>query len=100
MAESYKRTTDFFAKHEIEYIPTQAGPFIVIDLRPTFKRSHGKEMTKADEKTIWSNMLQHGVYIAPGSVFHLDIPGFYRVTFALPWEVLEKGLEIIVKSLK
>lgn len=99
LAESYQLTTDFFTEHNIDYIPTEAGPFLMIDLRSSFKRSHGQELTREDEQTLWHNMMQHGVYIAPGSVFHLETPGLYRVTFALPWEILEKGLNMIVDSL-
>jgi bifunctional pyridoxal-dependent enzyme with beta-cystathionase and maltose regulon repressor activities len=100
LAKSYIKTTDFLKAHDIRFIPAQAGPFFMIDIRPVIRRLYEREATVADEKRIWHKMVNHGVYLAPSFVFHSKTPGFFRITFALPWNRLEDGLNRMLNSLK
>jgi 1-aminocyclopropane-1-carboxylate synthase len=99
LADSYTKTTDFLKAHEIPFVPAQAGPFFMIDIRPLIRRLHKREATAADERRIWHKMVDHGIYMAPSFVFHCKTPGFFRITFALPWNRLENGLNRMLKSL-
>lgn len=98
LAETYVKTTQFLNENNIDFIPGEAGPFFMIDVRSIVRRNHNREATFEDENQIWHNMITHGVYLAPGFVFHSIVPGFFRLTFALPWETLEHGLNIMLKS--
>lgn len=99
LANSYTKATDFLKAHDIQFLSAQAGPFFMIDIRPIIRRLHDRDATVADERRIWLRMVDHGVYLAPSFAFHFKTPGFFRLTFALPWNRLENGLNIIIKSL-
>lgn len=78
--------------HNIDYIEGEAGVFFLIDVR-----SSGIS-TFSEEEALVSRMIQHGVYLAPGFAFHTTEPGFFRLTFSLPWSILETGLKQLVKA--
>lgn len=94
LAESYKKTTQFLKTHDVDYIEAEAGPFMLLDLRkyvePTFEAN----------KLLWRRLLDSGVYFAQGVGFYTPEPGYLRLTFALPWSVLEIGLTRFIKELK
>lgn len=99
LAEAYTKTTQFLTKHNIDFIPGEAGPFFMIDVRSIIRQKRNREATFEDETQLWHNMItHHNVYLAPSSVFHSRDPGFFRLTFALPWETLEHGLKLVLKS--
>ncbi|GAN10347.1 aminotransferase [Mucor ambiguus] len=100
LAEAYTKTTQFLTKHNIDFIPGEAGPFLMIDVRSIIRRKRNRKATFEDETQLWHNMITHGVYLAMSSVFHTRDPGFFRLTFALPWETLEHGLNLVLKSLE
>jgi 1-aminocyclopropane-1-carboxylate synthase len=79
--------------HKIDYIEGEAGVFFLLDVR-----SHGIATFK-DEQDLLVRMVDYGVYIAPGFSFYTNEPGFFRLTFALPWPILENGLKQFVKAL-
>lgn len=95
LAESYSRTTEFLTLHNIDYLEAEAGPFMMIDLGPHFNESSFEY-----EKTLMHRMLDQGVYLAPGFAFHTHRPGFFRLTFALPWNELHAGLNKLLKAIK
>jgi DNA-binding transcriptional MocR family regulator len=81
--------------HNIDYLEAEAGPFMLLDLQP-----YMKEPKDEYEKVLVHRMVDHGVYVAPGFAFHTHRPGFFRLTFALPWDELQDGLIKLVKALK
>ncbi|KAI7901020.1 pyridoxal phosphate-dependent transferase [Cokeromyces recurvatus] len=97
LADNYIRTTQYLKEHQINFIPGEAGLFFLIDIRSLLKKNFN-EITHEDEKYIWHTLIDHGVYMAPSFVFHSKIPGFFRLTFAIPWEILEKGLDNIIET--
>ncbi|CEP09166.1 hypothetical protein [Parasitella parasitica] len=100
LANTYLKTTRFLKEHNIDFIPGEAGPFFMIDLRSIIRQKHNRETTFNDENQLWYKMIDCGVYLAPGFAFHTQYPGFFRLTFALPWETLEHGLNIMLKALE
>jgi 1-aminocyclopropane-1-carboxylate synthase len=95
LAVSYTKTTEFLKSHSIRYIAGQAGPFLLVDIRSKLLSS-----PLESDKLLWHKMLDGGVYLAPGFVFHIKEPGFFRLTFALPWEDLQAGLNRFINALK
>lgn len=48
-------------------------------------------------------MINHGVWIATGESFKSEIPGWFRITFAVPAEEFDFGLDryvILFRTLK
>ncbi|KAI8064319.1 pyridoxal phosphate-dependent transferase [Gilbertella persicaria] len=97
LAVTYEKTTGFLRKNGIEFIPGEAGHFFMINTRSFLNK---KDVTLDDEKRIWRNMINRGVYVVPGYAFHTHMSGYFRLTFALPWDILKLGLERMVKGLK
>lgn len=94
LAVSYTKTTAFLESHGIKYIAGQAGPFLLVDVRGKLTSA-----TFESDRLLWCKLLDGGVYLAPGSVFYIKEPGFFRLTFALPWDELHAGLNRFVNAL-
>lgn len=94
LAVSYTKTTEFLSSQGINYIAAEAGPFLLVDIRNKLA-----SISSESDDLLWTKMMEGGVYLAKGSVFYIDQPGFFRLTFALPWEILHQGLTLFIKSL-
>ncbi|GAA98583.1 uncharacterized protein L969DRAFT_95185 [Mixia osmundae IAM 14324] len=97
LAQAYEFSTKWLKKHGVPYRQANAGHFLWIDLRkfmPTCD-NEGKDLScEADrESQLFINLLEHGVYIAPGSFYHASQPGFFRITFSVVQEVMQVGLD-------
>ncbi|KAI9493257.1 pyridoxal phosphate-dependent transferase [Zychaea mexicana] len=95
IADAYKCATSLLDKHGLNYIPSQAGHFLMVDAT-----SHPKISTVDDEKAVFFALLEQGVYIAPGHIFHTRKPGYFRLTFTLDRQKLETGLSKLAKVLQ
>ena len=96
---SYVKTTEFLNEYQIGYIEAEAGMFFLVDTRSIIRKKYHREATIEDEKKIWQNLIDAGVYLTPGYAFHVETPGFFRLTFSLEWEPLLRGLNAIVQVL-
>jgi aspartate/methionine/tyrosine aminotransferase len=99
LAENYQKTIRFLDENALEYIPSQAGPFLLLNIGSRFKKVHQRQMTFEDEDILRKKMISNGVYMVPGLAFHCPQPGYFRLTFALTWEELETGLLLVLKTL-
>ncbi|RUS12526.1 pyridoxal phosphate-dependent transferase [Endogone sp. FLAS-F59071] len=104
LAESYERLTHFLRSHSINYLPAQAGHFIFIDLRsflPKPPTSNGPvpDGARQAERALARSFIDHGVYIAAGEAFHSEEEGWFRLTFAIDWEMLQIGLKRMMTAL-
>lgn len=96
LAEGYRYATNLLDEHGLSYIPADGGHFLLVDARS--KNSHIR--TFADEKKVWKCLLESGVYIGLGQVFHTRVPGFYRLTFSLKPDKLAQGIRKLVTALE
>ncbi|KAI9274573.1 pyridoxal phosphate-dependent transferase, partial [Phascolomyces articulosus] len=94
MADAYAYATSLLIKHGLNYIPSEAGHFLVVDAT-----SHPKIHTIDDEKAVFVALLEQGVYIAPGHIFHTRKPGYFRLTFTLDRQKLEIGITKLAQVL-
>ncbi|KAJ1919472.1 hypothetical protein H4219_001942 [Mycoemilia scoparia] len=103
LRSNYQKVTDFLRIHNIGFISAQAGHFVWIDLGKylqmyvksqlgiTDKNHHP---TFDEEDMFWSYIRVNGrVFVASGRAFHSLEPGWFRLTFSIPWEVLSVGLQ-------
>ncbi len=95
LRESYEFLTAQLAKYKIEYMKSQAGLFLLLDLR-----AYLDSKTFDAEHTVWEKLFYQGkVSTSPGSVFHIEEPGFFRICFARPKEILEEGVARMARIL-
>jgi len=75
---SYVATTQVLARHDVPYIPADAGLFILADMRTTLA-----DQSWEAEHALWRTMLDRtDVNLTPGSACRAPVPGFMRICFA------------------
>ncbi|KAJ1655312.1 hypothetical protein IWQ61_004914 [Dispira simplex] len=93
LAKSYQYVARFLRHHGINYIPSRAGHFMWVDLRPFCQLTSAEsQATLAGEQVMLENLLNSGVYIATGLAFHSTEPGWFRLSFSVPQSELDLGL--------
>jgi aspartate/methionine/tyrosine aminotransferase len=98
-------TFDWLEKLNIGHSNPVAGHFIWCDMRaylPKFDK-HGKKIDDPakQEFELFMRLLNDGnVYVAPGSFYHSQIPGFFRLTFTVRREYLKVGFGRVEKIFK
>ena len=101
LALAYKVAVDELERHGLNFVPANAGHFITVDARALLeKKNNGAPPTIEDERWLWKTLLDRGVYIAAGHVFHTRYPGVFRVTFTIEEEKLRKGIAILAQVLQ
>lgn len=100
LASAYKVAIDELVRHGLDFIPANAGHFVTVDARALLKKKIGASLTIQDERCLWKTLLERGVYIASGHVFHTRSPGIFRVTFTIEEEKLRKGIAILAQALQ
>jgi 1-aminocyclopropane-1-carboxylate synthase len=70
------------------------GPFIWLNLNPYLKTQ-----TWEAERALVQIMIDHGVWIATGESFKSEVPGWFRITFAVPEQEFVFGVERYVVTL-
>ncbi|KAI7851044.1 pyridoxal phosphate-dependent transferase [Circinella umbellata] len=95
IADAYTFATNLLEKNGINYIPSEAGHFLMIDVT-----SHPKINSLEDEKALFVALLKEDVYLAPGHIFHTRKPGYFRLTFTLDRQKIETGINKFIKALE
>jgi bifunctional pyridoxal-dependent enzyme with beta-cystathionase and maltose regulon repressor activities len=94
LAESYRFATDFLQSHRIPYVECNAAFFVWMNLRAAVK---GHATT---DKDILARLRKEKVYIAPGTAYAAEEEGWFRMVFAHPRNVLEQGLNRMLRALQ
>ncbi|KAJ1982039.1 hypothetical protein H4R33_005114 [Dimargaris cristalligena] len=110
LAQAYLHMARFLKRQNIPFIPSRAGHFIWVNLRrfccsegqsdgPGNEDEKEEEVTMAAADALFDRILDAGVYIAPGIVFHTHEPGWFRISFAAPQSEVDVGLTRLLKAL-
>jgi len=124
LSKSYELARSFCEFHKIGYTPSNAGHFMLIDLKPFVElmRSQGATTTTTTttsgdgkilstkvehrvltdeeaETALWARGLSHKILITPGSNYHHPDLGIFRLTFSLPREFALEGFSRLEKVL-
>lgn len=94
LAESYRFATKFLRSHQIPYVECNAAFFIWINLGAV-----AKDRTSSD-KDILARLHKERVYIATGAIYASEEPGWFRMVFAHPQNVLEEGLNRMLRAIQ
>lgn len=82
----------FLLDQQIYFLPADAGMFVFARL------TSGNEINY--EQHLQQQMKKNGVVLASGSNYHMNQPGWFRISYALAPSVVAEGLLRIDKSLK
>ncbi|KAI1123945.1 pyridoxal phosphate-dependent transferase [Nemania abortiva] len=83
---------DFLTFHNVSFYRPTAGCFL-------WARLGGKSATKESDAVLWQDFASAGVALAIGGAFNETERGWFRITYALPQDDLEKGLRRIEAAL-
>jgi gliotoxin/aspirochlorine biosynthesis aminotransferase len=86
LSESYTLITTFFKERNIEWLPCNATPFVLAKIVP-------KAKTWEEEVEVIEELKGVGMLVGDGRRYHVQEPGWARITFAVPREVLVDALE-------
>lgn len=113
MANAYGYVTTWARHHKISYIPSYAGHFVMINLRPFLQtKSDDDAAAREAEAELTQRFLDNKVFVAPGAQYHHPIPGvsttsdliqsspiltvpssqWFRFTFSLSPQSVREGL--------
>lgn len=82
----------FLKFHGIHYIPAYAGLYVWVKLS-------GSITTWEEESALWEKLSEHGVAVSSGKSYHASEPGWFRITFSVPPDLLTQGLSRIEAAL-
>ncbi|KAH8085861.1 pyridoxal phosphate-dependent transferase [Filobasidium floriforme] len=88
LSVAQERVRTWFERRQVVVRDCNAGHFVWVNLGPRIGIK-----TRDEETRVFQKLLDGGLYVAPGSAYHHKTPGWFRVTFSVPPENLEAGLE-------
>jgi bifunctional pyridoxal-dependent enzyme with beta-cystathionase and maltose regulon repressor activities len=94
LAESYQFATDFLKSHQISYVECNAAFFVWVNLGAAVKDR------AATDKEITAKLRKEKVYIAAGTAYAAEEAGWFRMVFAHPRNVLEEGLNRMLRAIQ
>ncbi|KAJ6093877.1 aspartate aminotransferase [Penicillium canescens] len=94
LAESYRFATNFLRFHHIPYVECNAAFFVWMNLGSALK---GRAAT---DKDILARLRKEKVYIAVGTAYAAEEVGWFRMVFAHPQNVLEEGLNRMLRAIQ
>ncbi|KAF8624618.1 hypothetical protein AX15_005773 [Amanita polypyramis BW_CC] len=100
LQEAYDYMTSWLQFHKIPYIPSSAGHFVLVDMRPILSdiQRYGSLLSiKSDqdmcarENVLLRFLADRGVWLTPGSMCHMD-NGWFRFTFSTRRDFVQVAL--------
>ncbi|OTA01199.1 aminotransferase, putative [Trichoderma parareesei] len=100
LAEQYRVVTLWAKENGITYRPgVNAAFFLWVDLGSVFRKLHPNTKTDDLNKTIATALLKHKVFLASGTAFGSEEPGWFRIVFSHPEDYLQEGLKRVLTAL-
>ena len=109
LGRAYNHAAKFFQHYQIPYYPSNSGFFMLIDLSAFAKvagaadgvpdAEGGEEVDSKGEDRLVEKLLDAGVFVAPGGLYHVNRPGWFRFTFSVQPKTLKLALRRMEKAL-
>lgn len=100
LARQYESVVSWAKSKGITYRPgVNAAFFLWVDLGSFYKTLHPDAATDDLNKTIATTLLKHRVFLASGTAFGSEEPGWFRIVFSHPEAYLREGLERVHAAL-
>ncbi|KAH6687216.1 pyridoxal phosphate-dependent transferase, partial [Plectosphaerella plurivora] len=102
LAEKYAFMVSWAVQHGISYAPGGSAAFFFwVNLGAAYAKAHGLgETTAVVEEELNAKLLARRVFVADGSTFAAEEPGWFRITFAYDRGILEEGLRRITEVIQ
>jgi aspartate/methionine/tyrosine aminotransferase len=101
LAECYAYTVQYLRKHSIEYAPgCNAAFFLWVDLGKKYRDLHPDVKIEQVDDCVMQTLLQKKVFLASGTLFGSESPGWFRIVFSQPQEYLGEALKRMVEALE
>ncbi|KAM6501814.1 Pyridoxal phosphate-dependent transferase [Amanita muscaria] len=97
---AYTHLTAWLKFHNLPYLPSSAGHFLLVDMRPTLSntRSYGTLLSITDDQDMYERevtldrfLFARGVQLRQGSMCHMD-NGWFRISFTIERNYLNLAL--------
>ncbi|KZO97243.1 PLP-dependent transferase [Calocera viscosa TUFC12733] len=105
---AYHYTTLWLKFHDIPYIPSNAGHFLLVDFRKFFSNTDRSGNTlptiaedggRGKDIALFEQLLSNKVFLGSSSAFTFPVRGWFRITFATRKDYLVVGLARIERAL-
>jgi aspartate/methionine/tyrosine aminotransferase len=97
LAEHYGIVTSWATRHGIEFAGgVNAGFFLWLNFGDAYRARCGSKVVTDVEAEITRAFLEAKVFVAPGSSFGAERPGWFRLVFSVAKPTLEEGLSRIL----
>ncbi|RFU81486.1 1-aminocyclopropane-2-carboxylate synthase 2 [Trichoderma arundinaceum] len=101
LAQQYKSVVSWAKENGITYRHgVNAAFFLWVDLGSIYKSLHPDVATGDLNKTIATALLRRKVFLASGTAFGSEEPGWFRIVFSHPDDYLHEGLKRVLTALK
>lgn len=94
LATSYRLMTSFLIKMNISYVPSDAGVYVFAKL---FRL---EPVSWEDERTMLQRVRHYGVNVVAGRSYHCTSPGWFRIAFAFPEDVMRSAFSRIANAIR
>jgi 1-aminocyclopropane-1-carboxylate synthase len=92
IAEAYEFATGRLRDMGVEYLPANAGFFVLIDLEPWLPPTTERLSQQEREFKLAEELVKGGVFLHPGEEHALE-PGRFRLVYTAQRQVLDEGLQ-------
>ena len=94
LSQHYDLLTSFLRRNKIQYIPGNAGPYVLVKLVPDAE-------SWDDEADMVNRLKRQGLLVSAGRAYHgpEQERGWARVSFSIPRQDLERALEVLESDL-
>ncbi|KAL7941309.1 pyridoxal phosphate-dependent transferase [Trichoderma barbatum] len=101
LSQQYISVTSWAKENNIAYRHgVNAAFFLWVDLGSVFKSLHPNVETSDLNKTIATALLKHKIFLASGTAFGSEDPGWFRIVFSHPEDYLKEGLKRVITALQ
>lgn len=100
LSESFKKIATWAQTNGIPYAKgTNAGFCIWADLGSKYREKHPDAKEKDVMDLIMKALREHKVFLASGSEFNAENPGWFRIVFSVSDYYIDEGLRRVIKAL-
>ncbi|KAH6603135.1 1-aminocyclopropane-2-carboxylate synthase 2 [Trichoderma cornu-damae] len=100
LAQQYKSVVSWAKENGITYRPgVNAAFFLWVDLGGIYRSLHPNVTTGDLNKTIATALLERKVFLASGTAFGSEEPGWFRIVFSHPDDYLRLGLKRVLTAI-
>ncbi|KAF2111951.1 pyridoxal phosphate-dependent transferase [Lophiotrema nucula] len=104
LAESYMFAVNLLRKYDIEFKPgASAAFFLWANLGRTYLEKHPEAKEKAKRQgiteVVFQELMGRKVFVVSGDAAGAEEPGWYRLVFSEPRDIVEEGIKRIAEAL-